>query len=68
MIAFQRSLYNAGSFNVGEFMQVRLSSASIIHKNRDNFEGKGILPAKNIKLVDTEKDTQLEYAIEMISK
>jgi len=68
MIAFQRSLYNAGSFNVGEFMQVRMSSASLSDKNRDNFEGKGILPAKNIKLVDTEKDNQLEYAIGMIGK
>lgn len=68
MIAFQRSLYNAGSFNVGEFMQVRMSSASLSDKNRDNFEGKGILPAKSIKLVDTDKDTQLEYAIDMTSK
>lgn len=68
MVAFQRSLYNAGSFNVGEFMQVRMSSASLSNKNRHNFEGEGILPVKNIKLVDAEKDTQLEYIVGMIGK
>lgn len=68
ILAYQRALYNAGSFDVGNFMQVKMSSASLSDRNHKNFERIGISPNKSIELVDSEKDTQLEYVIEMIKK
>ncbi len=66
------SIFNSGSFMVGDFMSVQTSSAEFVDRNHQTFENKGIQPDINLpfnyKKVAAGIDEQLEKAIELINR
>ncbi|WP_344853212.1 S41 family peptidase [Pedobacter jeongneungensis] len=61
------SIFNSGSFDVGDFLTVTSSSVEFIGANGEFYESKGITPdiisPFNYKRLSEGKDTQLELAI-----
>jgi len=63
-------LYNAGQFNVGNFMSIYTSSAEFRYNDNQSYENKGFTPdvpvAFDINALNSGKDPMLEKAISLI--
>lgn len=63
ILVTENSLYNGGSFKVGDFMNINISAASVVDLKYTSYEKTGILPDIVINNKDRFTDSQLEYLI-----